>query len=222
MIEQFLTSLQFDGDLPNGIEVLDPYANTETCRVVHEMVKRYYQDGHPRLGVWGINPGRFGAGITGLSFTDPWAVSNLLGINTTLTGRRELSAEFISMVIERYGGPTVFYRDVYMCALSPLGFVKNGKNINFYDHPKLIRSIVPFVLSSLRAQHKAGLIADRCIVLGAGKLKSFTEREVSGAMGYTKILYLEHPRYIMQYRRADVSMFVDKYIEAIREILNPF
>lgn len=221
-IERFLTTLRFDGDLPSGIEILDPYTNPETRRVVHEMVTRYYTDAPPRLGMWGINPGRFGAGITGLSFTDPWAVSNLLNIDTTLTGRRELSAEFISMVIESYGGPTAFYRDVYMCALSPLGFVMGDKNINFYDDPKLIRSIVPFVLSSLQTQHQAGLIADRCIILGTGKLKTFAEREVKSTMGYKYIEYLEHPRYIMQYQRARVTMFVDRYVETIRRIMNPF
>ena len=221
-IEAFLTTLTFSGVLPEGIEILDPYAQIETRRVIHEMVSTYYVDAPPRIGMWGINPGRFGAGITGLSFTDPWAVVHLLGIDTTLSGRRELSAEFISRVFEEYGGPSAFYRDVYLCALSPLGFVKDGKNINFYDDVALNRSIVPFVISSLRTQHKAGLLADRCIILGTGKLKTFSEREVRHAMGYKNIVYLEHPRFIMQYRRKHIQMYVDKYVDAIRVLMNPF
>lgn len=221
-IERFLMSMRYDGVLPNGIEILDPYKDPEVKRVIHEMVSRYYTGDHLRIGVWGINPGRFGAGVTGLSFTDPWAVKNVLGIETTLDGRRELSAEFISMVIEAYGGPQVFYRDVYMCALSPLGFIKAGININFYDDPVLIREIVPFVIRSLTAQHAAGLVPDRCIVLGTGKLKTFTEREVKSVMGYETIEYLEHPRFIMQYRRSQVPSFVEKYVDVLRRTVNPF
>ncbi|MEN9795137.1 MAG: hypothetical protein RLZZ150_114, partial [Bacteroidota bacterium] len=69
--------------------MLDPYRDPEVQRVVREMVRRYYTQAPQRLSVWGINPGRFGAGITGLSFTDPWAVAYQLDIPTTLTGRRE-------------------------------------------------------------------------------------------------------------------------------------
>ncbi len=221
-IERFLTSLRYDGPLPDGVEVLNPYANPEVGRVVREMAARYYSGSHPRIGMWGINPGRFGAGVTGLSFTDPWAVTNHLGITSSLVGRRELSAEFIAMVIDAYGGPSTFYHDVYMCALSPLGFIKNGVNINFYDDPALIRDIVPFVRTSLAAQHSAGLIADRCIVLGTGKLKAFTEREVRPGMGYRTIEYLEHPRFIMQYRRTQVQWYVEKYVDVLRRTVNPF
>ena len=95
-------------------------------------------------------------------------------------------------------------------------------NINFYDDVALNRSIVPFVISSLRTQHKAGLLADRCIILGTGKLKTFSEREVRHAMGYKNIVYLEHPRFIMQYRRKHIQMYVDKYVDAIRVLMNPF
>ncbi|MBC8124497.1 MAG: DUF4918 family protein, partial [Candidatus Kapabacteria bacterium] len=96
------------------------------------------------------------------------------------------------------------------------------KNINFYDDPSLHQSIVPFVISSLKAQHGAGLRSDRCIVLGTGKLKTFTEREVRQTMGYEHIVYLEHPRFIMQYRRKHIQMYVDKYLDAIRGMMNPF
>jgi len=222
MIERFLIELRMDGMLPKGIEILDPYTNHEVARVVHEMVTKYYVDASLRIAIWGINPGRFGAGITGLSFTDPWAVSNLLGIETTLVGRRELSAEFISMVIEAYGGPKTFYLDVYMGALSPLGFVKNGNNINFYDDSELTNSIIPFVLSSLKQQQEAGLVADRCIVLGSGKLKQFMERTVRPSMKYKQVKYLDHPRYIMQYRRTKLTHYVEQYVATIQELVNPF
>ncbi len=217
-VERFLTSLRYESPLPNGIELLNPYTSDEVRRVVGEFTRKYYQSSGKRLAIWGINPGRFGAGVTGLSFTDPWAVREQLGISTTLDGRRELSAEFISMVIDAYGGPDVFYRDVYMCAISPLGFVKNGVNINFYDDTELRKTIVPFVHQTLSEQHSVGLMKNRCIVLGTGKLRGFVEAEVRDTIGYEHIVYLEHPRFIMQYRRSNVMLYVRKYVDTIRSL----
>lgn len=150
-IEGFLTGLHVDVPLPEGFAVMNPYSIPEVRSNVHEMCSRYYVDApRPRLPIWGINPGRLGGGITGLSFTDPHALYHLLGIGPETSMRRELSATFIQMVIEAYGGPKRFYRDVFLSAISPLGFTKNGKNINFYDDPGLSKALVPFVYDSLR------------------------------------------------------------------------
>lgn len=219
-IERFLCGLRLHVPLPEGITVLDPYRDAEVRGVVHTMTSTYYTGTQPRLGVWGINPGRFGAGVTGLSFTDPWALEHQLGIATSLRGRRELSAEFISMVIDAYGGPHAYYHDVYMCALSPLGFVKDGVNINFYDDKDLQRDIVPFVLDSLRAQHAAGLVPDRCIVLGSGALRRFMERSIRPVMHYAEVGYLDHPRYIMQYKRSQTSSYVREYVDTIHRFVH--
>jgi hypothetical protein len=85
-----------------------------------------------------------------------------------------------------------------------------------------MRDIVPFVIGSLRAQHEAGLVADRCIVLGSGALKRFMEREVRPVMGYADVAYLDHPRFIMQYKRSHVSSYVRQYVDTIHRFVNPF
>lgn len=214
-IETFLIGLQPPVGLPDGVEVLNPYLSGEVRRVVHEMATRYYVDAPARLSVWGINPGRFGAGLTGLSFTDPWAVEHQLGISTTLSGRRELSAEFISDVIDAYGGPSLFYRDLYVGAVSPLGFVRNGNNVNFYDTPELLAAVVPYATACMNAQVACGLRTDTAVVLGTGKLKNAVERHINPRVGIGTIVYLEHPRFIMQYRRSQRSAFVDRYVETL-------
>lgn len=214
-VAAFLTSLRLTIDLPPKIDVLDPYQQAEVRDVVHQFCRRYYRGDHQRLAVWGINPGRFGAGVTGLSFTDPVALTELLHLDASISGRRELSAEFISMVIDAYGGPEAFYRDIFLSALSPLGFASEGTNINFYDDAELARDIAPLIRRWMVEQHQLGLISGRAVVLGTGKLKQYVEREVRQAMGYTTIEYLEHPRFIMQYRRKRVAEFVDKYVQTL-------
>ncbi|MBU3698577.1 MAG: DUF4918 family protein [Candidatus Kapabacteria bacterium] len=219
-VEQFLSSLSIDAELPSEIDILQPYYDPEVRRVVHEMCRTFYAGAHARIGVWGINPGRFGAGITGLSFTDPWAVENDLGIETTLTGRRELSAEFISRVISAYGGPKAFYHDVYMSALSPLGFIRNGVNINFYDDAELASRLRPQIIQWMNLALDAGVRRDVTIILGTGKLRQYSERYIRSEVGLDRVIYLDHPRYIMQYRRRDVAVYVQKYVEAIRSCLD--
>lgn len=215
-VERFLSTVTVDVRLPPGIEVLRPYSDAEVLRVLGIMCRQYYGGTHQRVGVWGINPGRFGAGITGLSFTDPWAVEHDLGITTKLTGRRELSAEFVSRVIEAYGGPKPFYHDVYMSALCPLGFVRNGVNINFYDDADLARRIRPKIIEWMNLTFDAGVRRDVTIVLGAGKLRGYMERFVKDDVRLGQVIYLDHPRYIMQYRRRDVNEYVKLYVETLR------
>ena len=212
----FLTSLQFDVPLPEGFAVLDPYRDKAVVDVVQQFCARYYTGNHLRLPIWGINPGRFGAGVTGLSFTDPHALRHDLELDTSIQGRREPSADFIYRVISAYGGATTFYHDVYMSALSPLGFIKDGVNINFYDDAVLTRDIVPFVVDCMRRQTSMGLRDDVCIVLGTGKLKTFMERHIRPQMPYTTVHYLEHPRFIMQYRRRFIDDYVRAYVDVIR------
>jgi hypothetical protein len=182
------------------------------------MVRRYYTQEPQRLSVWGINPGRFGDGITGLSFTDPWAVAHQLDIATTLTGRRELSAEFIGDVIDAYGGPQEFYRDIYLGAVSPMGYVAHGVNVNFYDTPELLRAVVPYAIACMQEQVRFGLRRDTAVVLGTGKLKQSIERFINPSVGFGQVIYLEHPRFIMQYRRSQRSAYVERYVDTLRSL----
>ncbi|MBU3678659.1 MAG: DUF4918 family protein [Candidatus Kapabacteria bacterium] len=219
-VESFLRNVSIPEPLPSGIEVLQPYSDAEVRRVLHTMCVRYYAKSSRRIGVWGINPGRFGAGLTGLAFTDPWAVQHDLGINTTLGGRREMSAEFISMVIAAYGGPQTFYHDVYMSALSPLGFIRKGVNINFYDDPALEKLMTPNIIRWMDDVLSHNVRRDVTILLGSGKLRTFMERSVREAVGVSEVIYLDHPRYIMQYRRSSVLEYVQLYVDTIREAVH--
>jgi hypothetical protein len=211
-----LIDLRCQVPMPTGFQVLYPYSDLEVQRVVRQFYQQYLTDGPPRLALWGINPGRFGAGITGIAFTDPWALNHQLGIGTTLEGRREPSAIFISAVIDAYGGPAAFYADVLLTALSPLGFTREGVNVNFYDDAALQRTIVPFVVDHIAAVHSSGASGARSILLGSGKLQQFVNRHLIPINALAQTVALDHPRYIMQYRRLAMAEYVRSYVDAIR------
>ena len=67
---------------------------------------------------------------TGIPFTDPVRLRDICGIENDFQNKPELSSDFIYRLIDVMGGPRHFYKHYYIGAVSPLGFVKNGKNFN--------------------------------------------------------------------------------------------
>jgi len=98
-ILDFYFSLQKPTSLPEGIEVIFPFDNNETRRVMELFYRKYYGDGRCRTLLFGINPGRFGAGLTGVGFTDPILMEEKCGIANDLPRHSELSAGFICEVV---------------------------------------------------------------------------------------------------------------------------
>ena len=201
--------------LPAGIRVMNPYGDPVARKYVRSFLNAFYADTAPRLLVFGINPGRFGAGVTGVTFTDPVALEDFCGIPNGLPRRRELSSEFVYQVVERMGGVRAFTRRCFLTAAAPLGFTRGGVNLNYYDVPALARSCTPFIVESVERQIAIGGRPDRAVVLGAGKNLEFLQRlnDVHGWFG--RLDGLDHPRFIMQYRRKKVGDYVERYVEAL-------
>ncbi|HET9430767.1 MAG TPA: hypothetical protein VFO70_06300 [Chitinophagaceae bacterium] len=68
---QFYKELPVPQHLPKDISLLYPYENPEVMKVTRLFFRKYFNDSSPRRLIFGINPGRFGAGITGINFTAP-------------------------------------------------------------------------------------------------------------------------------------------------------
>ncbi len=201
--------------VPRGVIVMNPYTDARVLRHVRQFLDKYFDDDRPRTLVLGINPGRFGAGITGVTFTDPIALAEKCGIANDLQRLPELSSVFVYKVIERLGGPRKFYRRFFLTAACPLGFTRNGVNLNYYDDPALARMVPPFMVDTIRRQIAIGGRADRAIVLGIGtNLKFLTELNARHGF-FRELIPLEHPRWIMQYRRRELERYLDKYEEAL-------
>ena len=67
----FNKKVDFKGELPDGIRIMNPFKeNKHSLEISSAFYKKYYDDFEPRHLIIGINPGRFGAGITGVPFTD--------------------------------------------------------------------------------------------------------------------------------------------------------
>lgn len=212
---RFLTSLSFEQKLPNQVEVMNPYKTSEVQRCVKTFFDNYYNDNRKRIYVWGINPGRHGGGVTGLPFTDPFALRHSLGIDHALSGQRELSSEFVYQVIEAFGGVNKFYAKFYINSLSPLGFQRLSKNYNFYDDPILCRAVTPFIVDSIKKQMAFGAQEQHCICLGTGKLYKFFCDLNEQYEFFSQIIPLEHPRFIMQYRRKSIDQYIQKYCDVL-------
>ncbi|MFN4253823.1 MAG: uracil-DNA glycosylase family protein [Saprospiraceae bacterium] len=202
--------------LPPGFEWIFPYDQAETMRCLSTFYRKFYAEGEaPRRFVFGINPGRFGAGLTGVPFTDPLRLATDCGIENSFAKKQELSADFVWRVIRALGGAGAFARRFYITSLVPLGFVKDGKNINYYDDRALARAVEPFVGWNIRTQLDMGGLRDVAICLGEGQNFAFFKKLNAREGFFRDIVPLPHPRWVMQYRRKQVDEFVEKYVRTL-------
>jgi hypothetical protein len=212
--------------LPEGVGVLDPFngPNAEDVRrIVTEFHHKYYSDDRPRVLMLGINPGRLGAGSTGLPFTDTKRCEADLGIEVKGMRTHEPSSDFFYRMIKAAGGPKVFYDKVYVHALSPLGFVKEQPdrkpvNLNYYDDKALEQAVTPFMEDWLRKLVSPGMRTDAVICLGTGKNAASFTRSNDRLGLFKKILPVEHPRFIIQYRQKRMDEYIGKYLAALQEL----
>ncbi len=212
-------ALDLSVKLPAGVQVMNPYQEAQVLEHTWSFLGKFFPDCRTRVFVFGINPGRFGAGLTGVTFTDPVALQEFCGIPNDLGKKRELSSEFIYRFISRWGGAKKFYRDFFLTAVCPLGFTAEGKNYNFYDHKDLLHVLRPFLLQTISTQLGFGAKREAAIVLGAGKNAEIF-RELNGEGKFFRRVYaLEHPRFIMQYRRKKVEEYLKKYEKVFRAAL---
>jgi len=201
--------------VPRGFGILHPQPSPEVMKVVQLFFQKYYADSRPRRLLLGINPGRFGAGITGINFTGPRQLKNDCGIDHPWGNGSELSAEFIYSMINAYGGPQKFYGDFFIGAVSPLGYIKAGKNINYYDDKKLQLAVKPFIVETIKHQLQMGFSRESCFCIGGEKNFKFLESLNNDYQFFGKIIPLPHPRFIMQYRRKKMTEYIDLYIQAL-------
>lgn len=213
---RFYEKLDVKALLPRGVGVMRPFDNPESADIASQFYRKFYSDSSPRTFIIGINPGRFGGGVTGIPFTDPVKLEKYCGIYNNFPPKTELSADFIYQVIDALGGAGEFYSRYYFTSVSPLGFTRDGVNMNYYDDKQLFSSLSPFLAGWLREQLDFGSERSRCICLGSGKNLKFLQKLNQENGFFTEIQVLDHPRFIMQYKRR----FVEKYIESYRSILS--
>jgi hypothetical protein len=214
----FYNNLQIKDSLPSGSGILNPYDNPAVKDIVAAFFTRFFDDQYDRLVLLGINPGRFGAGITGITFTDPIRLEEDCQIPNGFEKRAELSSRFIYEVISSYGGCRAFYQRFFLSAISPLGFIRDGRNLNYYDDRDLEQALGEFIESTLREQLGLGIRSDKAICLGEGKNMKYLVKLNRDLKLFGEIIPLPHPRWIMQYRFKRKEEFMEKYLEVLRTI----
>jgi hypothetical protein len=215
---EFYKKLDFTADnIPDKIEVMLPMKNLQIQKLNELFYNKYYSDNDKRIFLVGINPGRFGGGVTGIPFTDPIHLEEILKIRNSLPKRHELSSKFIYSVVEGIGGPDIFFKKYYLTAVSPLGFILNGKNINYYDSRKLTEKLEYKFIYWLKQQISFGADTEIAFSLGRGKNFEFLQNLNKKHNLFKQILALPHPRWVMQYRYPERDKFVDFYLDHLNK-----
>ena len=218
-ILDFYRSISFDlNTLDPDLNVLNPFslASAEQTSVLDQFYHKFYGDQKPRNLILGINPGRLGAGATGIPFTDTKRLMHC-GINMEEVTTHEPSSVFVYEAIDAYGGPSAFYNKFLIGSVCPLGFVvkkdNSWINFNYYDRASFTRKLTPFLLEQIKIQLALAGLNERIIVFGTGKNLKFLER-LNNEYAFTpELIAIEHPRYIMQYKYKDRERYISKYLE---------
>lgn len=221
----FNKQLEFTGNLPNGIRIMNPFREEPQVNVIMEQFyKKFYNDNNKRHLILGINPGRFGGGATGIPFTDSKRLKNVCHIPYSGRETHEPSSVFVYEVIEAFGGAEQFYKHIYINSLCPLGFtslLSNGKevNYNYYDSKELTAAVYDFMVENIQKQIAIGNETGTCFCFGTGKNEKFL-RKLNDEKGFFEnIVALEHPRFIMQYKSKSKQFYIDKYLEAFSMVI---
>lgn len=215
----FNKKLRYTGSLPQGFDVINPFeASAETMQVMQQFYQRFYNDNLTRRFIIGINPGRHGAAVTGVPFTDTKRLQSACGISMHTAYSHEPSSVFVYNMIDAYGGVSSFYQNFYINSPFPLAIVRRshtGKwlNANYYDDPQLFGHVKKFMLQSLKQHLSMGLYSNEVFVLGK-KNAQFIQTLNDEAGLFQKITILEHPRYIAQYKSKEKQAYIDKYLQA--------
>ena len=221
-VNSFNSKLHFTGSLPEGIRVMNPFKeNPSILPLTKRFYNKFYNDDKKRYLILGINPGRHGAGVTGIPFTDTIRLKKYCGITINDFRSYETSSEFVYNMIEGYGGTKKFYSRYYISAVCPLGFTRTnskGKEVNFnyYDDKELTGSVYDFILKNLKEQVSFGTYPEKCYCLGTGKNFKFLTGLNKNENLFGEIIPLEHPRFIMQYRRKKLQSYIMKYLELLQ------
>ncbi len=216
----FLFNLRFPLKLSKEIEVLDVHKDELVRTVCSEFYQKFYNDNKERYLLIGINPGRFGGGITGIPFTDPIRLEHDCGIKNNWQKKQELSSVFMYEMMNAYGGVGKFYKDIYISAVSPLGFVKDGNNLNYYDDKKLKENIKPFVIDCMEKQLRFGLNREVCFCIGEGENLRYLEALNKEYGWFKNVEAVAHPRFIMQYKLKYKQDYINKYLGTFEKYIS--
>jgi hypothetical protein len=217
LVMSYYNELSAPTGLPTDVGVMNPYQEKATFAVASKFYHQYYDDHNTRYMCFGINPGRFGAGVTGVPFTDPIRLQKVCGISHPFDNKAELSSKFIYDMIAVFGGASAFYAKFYISAVSPLGYVRGGINLNYYDIKNFKALFEKYALGEIIKQFDLGISRKIAFSIGKGKNIQFLNWLNDRHQLFDEIIPLPHPRWVMQYRLKRKEEFIQEYLEAFSQ-----
>jgi hypothetical protein len=217
------SNLEYLGKLPEGISMMNPFKENDEIKVICEsFYKKFYSDNKKRFIMLGINPGRLGAGATGIPFTDTKRLTENCGLSGPAFTTYEPSSVFMYEMMEHCGGVKNFYDNIYVNSVFPLGFIKNlpmkkAVNYNYYDDKKLMEILVPYIKKHIKKQIEICGESSVVFCLGRGKNFQFLKKLNDEYTYFKKVIPLEHPRFIMQYKSKFKTTYFEQYKKALFE-----
>lgn len=212
-------NLSSDWKIPLNVQLIYPFDDPLVQNVFSDFYFKYFDDSYSRHFLFGINPGRFGAGVTGVPFTDPLIIQSICGITNNFKKKNELSAIFVYDFINELGGPKEFYSNFYITSICPLGFTKDGKNYNYYDDTILYQKVKSHIIDNIQSQKEFGCLDDVAFCMGKGKNLKFMNELNKEHQFFKKIVPLPHPRWVMQYRLKLKQEHLDTYVKELSSVL---
>lgn len=201
--------------LPEQIEPLLPFRDPEVLNIMEQFYGRFFSDTKPRILLFGINPGRLGAGKTGIGFTDPIRLKEQCGIDHNIDMKPEPSSVFMYDMIDAFGGPEQFYAHFHFTSVSPVGYIKDGLNFNYYDTPALRKATADFVIKTIREQADMNVTNEVAFSIGKGTNFKILKKLNDTHGFFDRIEVLPHPRWVMQYKYKTKSIYLDEYIQKL-------
>jgi hypothetical protein len=206
-------------DIPSGCEFLYPFDDRPVQQAMKAFYQKYYADSNARTLLIGINPGRYGGGVTGIPFTDPIRLKENCGISHPFAMRQEISSVFVYKVIEALGGPELFFGHFYLTAISPVGFLRQHKNLNYYDDRRLLEAVLPFASHCMQQQLSWPVNRTACVCIGEGRNHQILTQLNNSHHWFNHIHALPHPRFVMQYRLKKLDEYVYTYVSLLRQLM---
>lgn len=167
--------------------------------------RTYYGGAVPRVVLCGINPGRHGAGKTGIPFLDFQLLSQLIsGIDRQDSER---SARFFFQVVRQFG-VAAFFHSFYVTNVASVGFIRDGKNLNYDALPASALEVVERnFLQEMEIVQPTHVIS----------LSNVVQKTVRKLLPTTVdcSMRLPHPSWITTYRGNEMDKWAARYLAVL-------
>ena len=142
------------------------------------------------------------------------------GIKNPFDKKKELSTTYVYQAIETFGSVKEFYNHFFITSICPIGFMKDGKNFNYYDERSAQEALKPFIVETIEKQIKFGIHTHEVLCLGEGKNYKYLQKLNKEHEWFKKITPLAHPRYVLQYKRKQLDNYLATYQAAFERLVS--